>query len=205
MLHLFPHWNWKGQEAVEITVWCHSNLERVELFLNGKSLGSKSILKNSHVEWKVRYVPGVLEALGWQNGKMVLTARHETTGTAAKIVLRPDRLTIAADGEDLSVISLELVDVEGRVVPTACNEIRFNITGSGRLIGLGNGDPSCHEPDKPASFNEGKRSAFNGLCMAIVQALKQTGTIHVSASAGGLETASVTIQAEPAVPRRSVM
>ncbi len=205
VLHLFPHWNWKGKEAVEITVWCHTNLERVELFLNGKSLGSKSVQKNSHVEWKVGYVAGVLEARGWQNRKMVLTARRETTGTAAKIVLRPDRLTMAADGEDLSVISLELIDAEGRVVPTACNEIRLNITGPGRLIGLGNGDPSCHEPDKPTSFNEGKRSAFNGLCMAIVQALKQTGTIRVSASTAGLETASATIQAEPAVLRPSVM
>ena len=195
VLHLFPHWNWSGKEGQEIEVWCHTNLDSVELFLNGTSLGAKSVRRNSHLEWRVKYVPGVLEARGSRDGRVVVTAKRETTGAPDRIVLRPDRLTIAGDGADVSVISAEIVDALGRTVPTASNQISFGISGPGRLIGLGNGDPSCHEPDKPPSFNQGRRSAFNGLCMTLVQSLKQNGQIHVSASAQGLGGISTVIQA----------
>ena len=205
VLHLFPHWNWEGKEGQEIDIWCHTNLETVELFLNGESLGSKSVEKNSHAQWKVKYVPGVLEVRGSKNGRVVLTNKRETTGAPHAIVLRPDRRTIAADGEDVSVIAAEVVDLHGRVVPNASNPIRFEVSGSGRLIGLGNGDPSCHEPDKPASSREGQRSAFNGLCSAIVQALKQQGEIRVSASSAEVQTGSVVIQSESAVLRAAVL
>jgi len=195
VLHLFPHWNWSGKEGQEIEVWCHTNLDSVELFLNGTSLGAKSVRRNSHLEWRVKYVPGVLEARGSRDGRVVVTAKRETTGAPDRIVLRPDRLTIAGNGADVSVISAEIVDALGRTVPTASNQISFGISGPGRLIGVGNGDPSCHEPDKPSSFNEGQRSAFNGLCMTLVQSLKQNGQIHVSASAHGLGGISAVIQA----------
>jgi beta-galactosidase len=193
VLHLFPHWNWEGKEGQEIDVWCHTNLEMVELFLNGVSLGSKKREPNSHLEWKVKYAPGVLEARGYKDGRMVLIDKRETTGAPQKLVLRPDRQKIAADGEDLSVITVEIVDSAGRVVPVASNEVSFRITGQGRLIGVGNGDPSCHEPEKGDS-----RSAFNGLCMALVQSQRQPGEIRVEASAAGLQSTSVVIQAEPA-------
>jgi beta-galactosidase len=204
VLHLFPHWNWSGKEGQEIAVWCFSNLESVELFLNGKSLGSQPVNRNSHVEWKVKYAPGVLEARGSKGGRLVLTEKRETTGAPHRIVLRPDRHQIAADGEDLSVVIVEVVDEQGRIMPLASNEIQFQVTGPGRLIGLGNGDPSCHEPDKPVSFSEGKRSAFNGVCMAIVQALKQSGEVSVSVSSAGLESASVLLQAESARVRPTI-
>jgi beta-galactosidase len=196
VLHLFPHWNWNGKEGQEIDVWCHSNLESVELFLNGTSVGAKKVERNSHVEWKVPYAPGVLEARGSAGGKVVLMEKRETTGAPSKLVLRQDREKIAADGEDLSVIAVEVVDAQGRLVPVASNEIKFKISGAGRLIGVGNGDPSCHEPDKGD-----KRSAFNGLCMALVQALKQPGEIRVEASADGLEGVAVVVQATPANAR----
>jgi beta-galactosidase len=198
VLHLFPHWNW-AHEGKEIAVWCHSNLDSVELFLNGKSLGSKKVERNSHVEWQVKYVPGVLEARGSKDGKLLLVQRRETTGAPAKIVLRPDRLKIAADGEDLSVIAIEVVDSLDRIVPTASNEIVFTVTGPGRLIGVGNGDPSCHEPDKG-----NRRSAFNGLCMAIVQALKQPGDIRIEGSSAQLVPASIVVQAEVAKLRPTI-
>jgi beta-galactosidase len=194
VLHLFPHWNWPGQEGQEIEVWCHTNLDQVELILNGRSLGAKSVRRNSHLEWKVKYAPGVLEARGSRGERVVLTAKSETTATPDRIVLRPDRLTIAADGADLSVISVEIVDARGRTVPTACNQVSFNLSGPGRLIGMGNGDPTCHEPDKPASPTEGVRSTFNGLCMAIVQSLKTAGKIVVRASSPGLESCSLEIE-----------
>ena len=89
-------------------------------------------------------------------------------------------------------------------VPVAGNEITFRVEGPGRLIGLGNGDPGCHEPDKPASFTDGKRSAFNGLCLAFVQALKQAGSIHVEASSAGLESSSVAIAANAAKLRPAI-
>jgi beta-galactosidase len=196
VLHLFPHWNWNGKEGQEIAVWCFTNLDGVELFLNGTSQGSRGVKRNSHVEWKVRYAPGSLEARGSKNGKVVLTHWRETTGAPAKIVLRPDRKTINADGEDVSVIAVEVVDAQGRVVPLALNQIVFKLSGAGRLIGLGNGDPSCHESDKPVSATEARRSAFNGLCMAIVQSGKQSGSVRVEASSEGLEGASVTIEVE---------
>jgi beta-galactosidase len=194
VLHLFPHWNWK--EGDEVAVWCHTNLDRVELFLNGRSLGARDVVKNLHVEWKVKFEPGVIEARGYQGGQQVLTKKRETTGAPARILLRPDRTRIAADGEDVSLVAAEVVDGQGRIVSTADNEIAFNIEGNGRLIGVGNGDPSSHESDKGA-----RRKAFNGLCMAIVQAAKQDGALKITASSPGLESAAATLEVVPATPR----
>jgi beta-galactosidase len=204
VLHLFPHWNWSGKEGQEIDVWCFSNLDSVELFLNGTSLGSRTMKRDSHVEWKVKYAPGTIEARGSKDGTVVLTDKRETTGSPARLVLRADREKIAADGEDVSVVSVEVADSQGRTVPVAMNQVDFKLTGTGRLIGVGNGDPSCHEPDKPAAPDGAQRSAFNGLCMAIVQALKQPGEIRVEASSPGIEGASVVIQGEKTSLRPAV-
>jgi beta-galactosidase len=198
-LHLFPHWNWPGKEGQEVEVWVHANTEKVELFLNGKSLGQQPVVKDTHLMWKVKYEPGAIEARGFSGGKQVVSAKRETTGAPARIVLRPDRAHIAADGEDVSMVTVEIVDAEGRIVPTASNEVTFQIGGKGRLIGVGNGDPSCHEPDKA-----GKRSAFNGLAMAIVQATKESGEIQVTASSPGIASATATITAAAVTLRPSV-
>jgi beta-galactosidase len=200
VLHLFPHWNWPGKEGAEIDVWCFTNLDSVELFLNGASLGSKKVEPNSHAEWKVEYAPGVLAARGSKNGQVVLIDKRETTGPPAKLAVCPDRQRIDADGEDVSVIAVEVQDGQGRVMPTASNEVRFSVDGPGRLIGVGNGDPSCHEPDK-----SNRRSAFNGLCMAFVQAMKRAGEIRVTARADGLVSASAVIEATAATPRPAVL
>jgi hypothetical protein len=93
---LFPHWNWSGKEGPEIEVWAHSNLDRVELFLNGRSLGSQDVPRNSHVAWKVKYEPGPIEARGYKGAQQVLTSRRETTGAPAALALRPDRIRISA-------------------------------------------------------------------------------------------------------------
>ncbi len=204
VLHLFPHWNWSGKEGQEIDVWCFSNLDSVELFLNGTSLGTKEMKRDSHVEWKVKYAPGVIEARGSKGGHVVLTDKRETTGSPARLVLHADREKIAADGEDVSVVSVEVVDAQGRMVPVASNQVTFKLAGPGRLIGVGNGDPSCHDPDKPAAPDQAQRSAFNGLCMAVVQALKQPGEIRIEASSPGIEGTSVVIQGQGASPRPAV-
>ena len=147
VLHLFPHWNWPGKEGEEITVGCCSNCGEVELFLNGRSLGKKTMEKNSHLEWKVRYEPGVLLAGGYMGGKEVLTDKVETTGVPTAVQLTADRDSIRADRQDVSVITIQVNDAQGRRVPVASNEITFDIEGPGKIIGVGNGDPSCHEPD----------------------------------------------------------
>jgi len=148
VLHIFPHWNWQGKEGKPIRVWAYSNCDEVELFLNGKSLGRKAIPENSHVEWGVNYQPGTVLARGYKNGKEILTDRVETTGQPAKIELVPDRSVILADGEDVSVITIRMNDASGRLVPIASDGVSFSIKGPGRIIGVGNGDPSSHEPDR---------------------------------------------------------
>jgi beta-galactosidase len=125
-----------------------------------------------------------------------MTARRDTTGLPAALVLRPDRATIAADGEDLTVITVEVVDAAGRVVPTADDLVTFAITGPGKLIGVGNGDPSSHEPDKAS-----ERHAFNGLCCAIVQATKSAGSLQITATAPGRATATIVVTATAATAR----
>jgi beta-galactosidase len=180
VLHLFPHWNFEGREGDEIPVWVHSNLDEVELFVNGKSLGSQKVPRLGHVEWKVKYEPGVIEARGSKGGKVVLTEKRETTGPAVAIRLTADRTEINADGEDVAILKVEALDKEGRPVPTASNLIGFNISGEGALIGVGNGDPNCQESDKAP-----KRSLFNGLAQVIMQANKTVGIIHIEAVRGG--------------------
>ncbi len=190
VLHVFPHWNWPGLEGQEIAVWVHSNVDRVELFHNGQSLGAKDVQKDQHLAWNVKYAPGAIEARGYKNGQQVLTAKRETTGAPAKLVLRTDRHEIAADGEDVVVCAVEVHDAQGRVVPITDNQVDFKVTGPGKVLGTGNGDPANHEPDPGSS-----RKAFAGLCMAIVQGTKSAGALNVEATSPGLTRAAATITA----------
>jgi beta-galactosidase len=179
VLHLFPHWNWDQRDGEPISVWVHSNLDSVELFLNGKSQGSKKVEPLTHLEWSVKYEPGVIEARGTKDGKVVLVEKRETTSAPVSIKLTSDRTVINADGEDVAVLKVEVLDKEGRTIPTAANMINFKVTGEGALIGVGNGDPNCQESDK-----EPKRSLFNGLAQVIVQSTRTPGTITVEAYTG---------------------
>ncbi|MGD0546351.1 MAG: beta-galactosidase GalA [Terracidiphilus sp.] len=187
VLHLFPHWNFAGREGEEISVWVHSNLDEVELFVNGKSLGSQKVPRLGHVEWKAKYEPGVIEARGTKDGKVVLTENRETTGPTVSIRLTADRTEIDADGEDVAILTVEALDKEGRPVPTANNLIGFKVSGAGALLGAGNGDPNCQESDK-----EPKRSLFNGLAQVIVQAGRRPGEIRIEAAKEGWEGPELT-------------
>jgi beta-galactosidase len=202
VLHIAPHWNWRGKEGQPIDVWCRSNCESVELFLNGKSLGRKPVEANSHLEWKVPYEPGVIEARGIRKGKM-LVARVETTGDPASIKIEADRPLILADGEDVSVITVTARDEQGREIPIADNLIRFDISGPGRIIGVGNGDPSSHEADKYPKGNY-QRRLFNGKCQVIIQSTRRAGTIELKAASAGLRAAKLEIRAQVCQPRPSV-
>jgi beta-galactosidase len=176
LLHLFPHWNWEGREGEEIPVWVYSNLDEVELFLNGKSLGRQKVPQYQHVEWKVRYAAGAIEARGYKDGKLALTEKRETTGPAVSLRLTSDRSEIIADGEDVAVLTVDALDAAGRAVPTADMMVDFKVTGEGALIGVGNGDPNCQESDK-----EPRRSLFSGLAQVIIQSTKMPGTIEIEA------------------------
>jgi beta-galactosidase len=198
-LHVFPHWNWSGKEGRDIPVWVYSNLDEVELIVNGKSLGRQAMPRWGHLAWKATYAPGYIEARGFRNGRRVLSERRETTGPAASLHLSPDRATINADGEDISILRVEARDARGRPVPTAGDKITFTVTGAGALIGVGNGDPNCLESDKGPT-----RSLYNGLAQIIVQAGKQAGGIVVTATADGVGAARLELTAKPAKPRPAV-
>ncbi|GAB2823687.1 beta-galactosidase GalA [Ferruginibacter profundus] len=147
-LHIFPHWNHPGKEGQEISVWAFSNCDAVELFLNKKSVGKKLMEKNGHLEWKVKYTPGVLEAVGYKNGKKIITDKVQTTDAPETIHLSVDKNSILANKEDIAIITVEALDKNNLHVPDAANEITFSITGPGKIIGVGNGNPASLEADK---------------------------------------------------------
>jgi beta-galactosidase len=203
-LHLFPHWNFEGREGEMIPVWVYSNMDEVELFLNGRSQGSQKVPHLGHVEWKVKYEPGSIEARGSKEGKVVLTEKRETTGPTVAIRLTADRAEIDANGEDVAILKVEALDKEGRAVPTADNLISFKVSGDGALIGVGNGDPNCQESDK-----QPMRSLFNGLAQVIVQAGWRPGEIRVEALKEGwdgpeLTPAKITITTKKVEARPNV-
>jgi hypothetical protein len=150
ILTLVPHWNWPGQEGKPIKVMALANCDSVELSLNGKSLGENPVDKYEMVFWDVPYAPGKLEAVGKQDGKVVSHFTVETTGEPVALRLVPDRTTLAGDGRDAMPVTVEALDAAGRPVPTANLLVNFAISGPGAIIGVGNGDPNCHETEKLA-------------------------------------------------------
>jgi beta-galactosidase len=148
VLHLLPHWSWPGREGQAIDVRALSNCDDVELFLDGKSLGRQTMKRASELAWKVAYHPGTLSAKGYKGGEVVAEAKVETTHAPSAVQLLADRITIDADGEDVAAVTIAVVDDHGRTVPDAANAVSFTVDGPGRIIGVGNGDPSSHEPDK---------------------------------------------------------
>jgi beta-galactosidase len=192
-LHISPHWNWKEKLGQNIDVWVNTNADNVELVLNGKSLGKKDIPRNSHLNWSVKYEPGVLEAIAIKNGKTLKT-KIETTNSPHSIVISPYKTTILADGKDATVLNINVVDKEGREVPDADNLIKFAING-GKIIGVGNGDPSSHEMDK-CTEGSYQRALFSGKCQVIIQSNPKAGPIQFDAKANGLVSGSVMIKAQ---------
>ncbi len=187
VLHIFPHWNWKAGQVIDI--WAYSNAEEVELFLNDKSLGTKrKVGDDLHLSWKASFEPGTLKAVSRTGGKIVLTKEIKTAGKPARILLEADRSNIQADGRDLAFIKVTIVDKDGIVVPTADNRVQFQIDGAGTLAGVDNGDPISHE-----SFKADNRKAMNGLCLAIIRSSEKAGKITVTATSEGFEKFAITI------------
>ncbi|HEX8315471.1 MAG TPA: DUF4982 domain-containing protein, partial [Flavisolibacter sp.] len=191
VLHLYPHWNWKGGDTVDVVSY-YNNADEVELFLNGKSVGRRSKKEDDlHVKWRLPFSPGTVKAVSKKGGKIVLSKEIKTAGAPAKIILKADRSLIKGDGKDLSFITATIVDKDGNTVPTANNLIQYKITGEGFIAGVDSGDPVTHE-----SFKGDKHTALNGLALAIIQSNGKKGAIRLTASAEGLQTSTVTIEAK---------
>mgnify|MGYP000310209115 FL=1 len=189
VLHLFPHWNWKKGETVD--VWAYYNrADEVELFLNGESLGVKSKPDDAfHVCWRVPFTPGTLKAVSRRDGKEVLTREIRTAGEPARIMLIPDRSALHADGTDLSFVTVEIQDKDGNLVPYADNLLRLTVGGDGFIAGTDNGDQN-----DPVSLKKPERHAFYGKAMAVIQNTGKAGTIRLKATAEGLPDAIVEIK-----------
>ena len=195
VLHIFPHWNLQGHEGEEVEVWAYSNCDEVELTVNGKKLGRQPMPRNGHLKWKAIYQPGKVVAMGYKNGKRILTEKIETTKHAAKIVMKTDRQMITADGRDVSVVTIELHDQNGRIVPDACNMLKFTLEGNGRIIGAGNGDPQYMGEDHPKDKDCRAFSipAFNGLAQVLIQSSQEPSALRLTANGEGLKTGIILI------------
>ena len=194
-LHIFPHWNLQGHEGEEIDLWAYSNCDEVELTVNGKKLGRQKMPKNGHLKWKATYQPGKVVAVGYKNGKRIMTQTIETTKPAAKIALKSDRQAISADGRDVAVITVEIQDIKGRMVPDACQMLTFSLTGDGRILGAGNGDPSYLGEDHPKDKDckQFQIPAFNGLAQIILQSGHTPSDMTLTVSADNLKTGNIMI------------
>ncbi|NEW05769.1 glycoside hydrolase family 2 protein [Paenibacillus sp. SYP-B3998] len=189
MVHFLPHWNWHGQENELIDVWIYSNGDSVELSLNGRSLGTMPMIEAGHLEWKVPYEPGVIIARAYKEGVAVAVKQVETTGTPYTIQLQPDRTVLHADSTDVAFITVTIRDEQGHVVPISDNEVSFVVEGEATILGVGNGNPSSHEPDKA-----NRRRAFNGYCLLMIQTHSQAGEIVVRGISVGLLSAELRLR-----------
>ena len=188
VLHLLPHWNWKPGQLVDVWAYC-SQADEVELFLNGKSLGIKKKQGDDlHVAWKVKFEPGTLKAVSRKNGKIVLSQEVHTAGAPAKIQLIADRKSIHADGNDLSFITVIVLDKDGNIVPDAENLVTFKIKGPAGIAGVDNGSQISME-----SFKANYRKAFHGMCLLIVRSQKAKGNVLVEATSSGLTPSTLTL------------
>jgi beta-galactosidase len=211
MVHVFPHWNWQGHEGRRLTVYAYSNCDTVELFLNGRSQGVRGYefpregaeggwnslparayevhtTDDLHLSWDVVYEPGELRAVGRRAGQVVASDEISTTGSPVAVELTTDTAMAAADGRDVIHAVVRIVDDQGRTVPTADNEVAFDVQGEARIIGVDSGSLSIQE-----SFQGTHRHAFHGLCLAILQTTRKAGTIRVTARAQGLREATAVV------------
>jgi beta-galactosidase len=192
-VHLLPHWNWPGKEDQSIRVIACSNCAAVELFLNEISLGKKNVDPIDMAEWLVPYAPGKLRAVGFNGDSPIAEALIRTAGHPVAIGLELEPAAqpraIIADGQCALAVTVFVTDANGNRVPTADDFITFATTGPAKILGVGNGDPNCHEPDKASD-----RSLFQGLAQVIVQTTTERGPFTLRAAAPGLRSASLEFQ-----------
>ncbi len=190
MIHILPHWNWKGREGEMTPVYVYTNCESAELYVNGESHGRKQKDHGGYrLIWdEVVYQSGSIRAVGYDKSGNVLAEKEiNTSAEPAKIVLMADREVISTDN-DLSFVTVSITDSEGNFCPTADNMVEFNINDKGKIVAVGNGNPISHE-----SYKSNKRKAFNGLCLAIIGTNGKKGVIQLEATSPGLESDIISI------------
>jgi len=191
VLHIFPHWNWKAGQTVDVWAY-YNNADEVELFLNGKSVGVRSKKgEDLHVMWRIPFQPGILKAVSRKNGKTVLETEIKTAENPSQLKLTADRSTIKADENDLSFVTVDILDQKGTLAPNANNEINFSLKGNGKIVGVSSGDPVSHE-----SFKGTKHTALNGKCLVVIQSGDKSGRLELTAKANGLKPSTIVITTE---------
>jgi beta-galactosidase len=187
------NWNWSGQGGKQLEVNVYSSCAEVELFLNGRSLGKKRTDRSTEfiATWNVPYQAGILKAVGYREGKEVGSTELKSAGEVVALKAMADRMTISGDGQDLSYVTVELVDAKGVRNPTAENLVRFALTGPGEMIAVANANPMSTE-----SYQQPQRKAWQGRCLVVIKSRRQAGPITLTASANGLRPAKVVITAK---------
>ncbi|WP_303317232.1 beta-galactosidase GalB [Flavivirga abyssicola] len=207
MIHLLPHWNWKGMEGEDIPVYCYTNCDSAELFVNGKSMGKKvkgkdltellvsfndyegtTFQSKYRLSWNVPYKAGNIKVVGYKDGKPVQEEQIYTAGKPAKVSVSVDRKEINADGEDLAYVTVRIEDKNGNLCPMADNLVNFSVSGAGKLIAVDNGNQTSVE-----SFQANHRKAFSGMCLAIIKSSKKAGQITLTAKSKSLKSSKITI------------
>lgn len=193
-----PSWTWPGEEGRELEVEVYSGAERVQLFLDHKLIGEKPTGREQEFKavFSVPYAPGTLKAVGLRGDRVVAQSTLTTTQKAAKLRVAADRTVLHADGEDLSFVTVEAVDADGRPDLHADQEVRFEINGPGTIAAVGNGDGQ--DPD---SYHGARRRLFQGRAIVVIRTLRQTGAINLTAKSSGLSDGSLTIDARAALPQ----
>jgi beta-galactosidase len=200
MVHVLPHWTWPGKEGTAIPVWCYTNCDEAELFLNGSSLGTRTFddKNDMHLEWLVPYQPGELKVVARKRGKVAATTSHRTAGLPARIAISADQSALDPARRDLSYLTVRVEDEDGNFAPTAAKWVSIQIEGPGRLVGSGSGDPLSHTPFQDRTFR-----TFNGLGLAIITATsgpepeirkgstRKPGEIIIRANCKGMESAEL--------------
>jgi beta-galactosidase len=189
VLHLFPHWNWKEGQAIDMWAY-YNNADEVELFINGKSQGVRHKTEHCyHAEWHCTFEPGTVKAVSRKGGKVVLEQTIHTAGAAYTVRLTPDKKQISADGRDMCFVTVEVVDKDGNLCPNAENLIHFQVNGPAFIAGVDNGCETSME-----SFKAPQRKAFFGKCLVVLQSNAFPGKIELTAQSDGLQTSSMTIE-----------
>ena len=186
VLHILPHWNWKGMEGIKIPVWIYANnCDEVELYVNGKSMGRKNFdYQALYASWNVPYTPGELRAISYKSGKKIKEMIIKTAGQPAYIELVIDKEKITPNHKDVIHAQVRILDANGNFVPNANNRIKFSVSGPAKILGSDNGDPLDLDPLKSDN-----RKAFNGMCLAIIQSEFETGKVIVKAESDGVKSA----------------
>lgn len=190
MVHILPHWNWTGREGQPVFVWCYTNCDAVELFLNERSLGVQHTMTAAdyHLSWEVPYAPGLLRAVGMRAGKHACTEEVQTASAPAKLSMTCESTALHADGRDLAHLSVEVTDSAGVMAPNADNLVEFDVEGEGCIVGVDNGDPLSHYDFRGSSI-----PAFRGKCMMVVRSTTRPGILTIRARSQGLGDAVFTL------------